>query len=204
MSKLKPVVTQNQNSKIKTFKIKIKKGEKEIVVIDQSGEYIVELAGEGAEALIVGAFVGRNENVFDVRTIQYHKAKNTKSDLLLKSVLFNKSKFFYRGLIKIEKGADGADAYQKNENLLFGNSVSVDSEPNLEIKANSVRCTHGVTTGQVDDDSLFYLRSRGFTEREANTLLISAFFESLFLKVKESKLKEKILRRINFGKLNSL
>jgi len=189
MSKLKPAVTQNQNSKIKTFKIKIKKGEKEIVVIDQSGEYIVELAGEGAEALIVGAFVGRNENVFDVRTIQYHKAKNTKSDLLLKSVLFNKSKFFYRGLIKIEKGADGADAYQKNENLLFGNSVS---------------CTHGVTTGQVDDDSLFYLRSRGFTEREANTLLISAFFESLFLKVKESKLKEKILKRINFGKLNSL
>lgn len=196
MSNLKD---QNQNFKLRTYRIE--KGEKRIITINQSGEYVIELLGEGAEAQILGAFIGNEKDSFDVRTIQFHKAKNTKSDLLIKTALFQNSKFKYRGLIKIEKGADGVDAYQKNENLILGSYASVDSEPSLEIKANSVRCTHGVTTGQIDEEVLYYLRARGLSEKKAKNLLLIAFFEDLFSKSKDKELIIKIKKLLKDEKL---
>lgn len=164
-------------------KIIVKKGEKKTVVIDQSGEWVIELAGENASVDMVGAVVGRGNDSFVIKTLQHHKAPNTTSNLLIKSVLFDKSTLTFDGLIKIDKQAQQSNAYQRNENLLLSNDAQVDTKPELEILADDVRCTHGVTIGRLNSEQLFYLMSRGLTKQQATNLLIEGFFEPVLTKM---------------------
>lgn len=174
----------------------IGKNQKKVIVVTTSGEYNVVLSGEGAHALILGLFVGNKNDTFTIHTIQHHKAKNTTSDLLIKSVLFDKSSLSYDGLIKIEKEGQGSNAYQRNENLLMNEGVRVDTKPELEILANSVRCTHGATVGKIDKDQLFYLKSRGLTTKYAQKLIIEGFFEGVIQKISDDKLQKKMRDKI--------
>lgn len=170
---------------------------KKTIIIDKPGNYAVELAKEGEDVQILGLFIGRNNDQFIVRTTQRHRAPNTKSDLLIKSVLFDNSRLDYDGLIKIEKEAQGSDAYQRNENLVMNENVRVDTKPELEILANSVRCTHGATVGKIDKDQLFYLKSRGLSKKEAEKLIIEGFFEGVLQKIEDRRLQKKIRDKIN-------
>ena len=177
-------------------KIVVKKGEKKTVVIDQSGEWVIELVGRGAEVDIIGAFVGLRADSFTVKTLQHHKAPHTTSNLLIKSVLLGKSTFSYDGLIKIDQQAQQSNAYQRNENLLLSSNAHVDTKPELEILANDVRCTHGVTIGCVSDEQLFYLMSRGLTRKEATNLLIEGFFAPVLTKITDKNRKRRLLSRL--------
>lgn len=162
---------------------RINKGEKKTVVVNSSGTYVVELRGKGAEALIVGAMkITGNENV-TIHTVQHHMAPDTKSDLLIKAVLYDKARLMYDGLIKIDKTAQHANAYQRQENLLMSDSVHVESKPELEIKANEVRCTHGATMGMIDEEQVFYLMSRGLFRSIAEDLIVEGFLESALEKI---------------------
>lgn len=176
--------------------IKVNKNEKKTVVIDKSGEYVIELVGEGAQVQILGIFIGKNNDEFIIRTTQRHLAPNTKSDLLIKSVLFNKSRLDYDGLIKIEKDAQRSDAYQRNENLVMNNGVKVDTKPELEILANDVRCTHGATIGKIDQEQMFYLRNRGLSKKQGEQLIIQGFFEGVIQRITDQKLQNKIRNKI--------
>jgi Fe-S cluster assembly protein SufD len=158
----------------------IKQNEKRTIVITESGEYIIELIGEHAEAVILGAFVGKTDEVFRIHTIQHHKAPNTTSDLLIKSVLGGNSKLNYNGLIKIDKNAQKSNAYQRNENLLLSDQVHVESKPELEILANDVRCTHGATMGMVDEEEIFYLMSRGISRNVSEGLIVEGFLQNVY------------------------
>lgn len=186
---------------MKIKKIKIQKEQKEIIIIKESGEYIIELVGEGAQAQILGLFIGKNNDEFIIKTTQSHLAPNTKSDLLIKSVLYDSSKLNFDGLIKIEKAAQRSDAYQRNESLVMNTGARVDTKPTLEILANDVRCTHGATIGKIDEEQLFYLNSRGINKKEAERLIIEGFFEGVLSRIKDKNLqgalREKIAKRIN-------
>lgn len=163
----------NQN----TITITVKKNEKKTIVIKTGGMYVVKLAGKGAEAIIVGALKIQGSEVVNIHTVQHHMAPDTKSDLLIKVVLYDKARLTYDGLIQIDKKAMHANAYQRQENLLMSDTAHVESKPELEIKANEVRCTHGATMGMIDEEQVFYLMSRGLSRSVTEDLIVEGFLQ---------------------------
>ena len=107
---------------------------------------------------------------------------------MIKGVFDGSSRFIYQGLIKIEKSGQKSHAYQKNKNLILSSGVYVDSRPFLEILANDVFCTHGSTTGKINEESLFYLKSRGIDQKNAEQLYVSGFIQEVIDKIKPYKL----------------
>lgn len=141
------------------------------------------LDGEGAHSEMLGAYFGDHDQHIDHRSLQQHIAPNTTSDLYYKGALKGHSRAVYSGLVRIEKDARGADAQQTNRNLLLSEGAAADPKPFLEIETNDVRCTHGVSVGRPDPDVLFYLRSRGLDEAEAERLFVTGFFQEVLDRV---------------------
>jgi Fe-S cluster assembly protein SufD len=113
-------------------------------------------------------------------TLQHHRAAHCRSDFLYKAALQDRSRTVWRGMIKVDEGAQKTDGYQRNDNLLLSHNARADAIPGLEIEADDVRCTHGATTGQVDEELIFYAQSRGYTRREAIRLVVTGFFQQVF------------------------
>ncbi|HYK53263.1 MAG TPA: Fe-S cluster assembly protein SufD [Candidatus Eremiobacteraceae bacterium] len=148
----------------------------------------VELIGQGAESDMLGLVFGENDQQFDFHTLQGHRAPDTRSDLLFKSALDDRSHSTYTGVISIGKDAPRSQAYQANRNLLLSEGARADTEPKLEILIDDVaRCTHGATVGPVDDEQLFYLRSRGMDPDTATRLIVEGFFQEVFEKVGDAR-----------------
>lgn len=185
-----------KTAKFATTVIDIDDNEKNVILIEKSGDYRINLKKSGANVQIIGMFIGKNNNRYKVNTTQHHKAPDTKSDLLIKSVLFDQSSLDFSGLIKIDKIAQNADAYQRNETLVMGNNVKINTKPTLEILANNVRCTHGATIGKIDKSQLFYLRSRGLSQLSSEKIIIRGFLEGVLSKIDDSNLKTKIHDKI--------
>lgn len=152
-----------------------------------SGRFSFELNSQGVDLDIFGLFTGKNSDEFKIETVQHHNGPNSTSNLLIKGVFDDQSKFIYQGLIRIEKKAQKSHAYQKNQNIILSEKCFVDSRPFLEILANDVFCTHGSTTGKLDKDQLYYLKTRGIEENHAKDLLIDGFINDLIDKVKYFK-----------------
>lgn len=142
----------------------------------------IHLTKEGAEADILGILIGR-EGECSISTLQHHQAPNTKSDLLVKTVLSGDAHFSYDGLIKIDRDAQKSNAYQRNENILLSSRARVETKPELEILANDVRCTHGATIGRLNEEELFYLQSRGIEEKNAATMILRGFIEHVIARI---------------------
>src|SRR5882724_6668009 len=124
-------------------------------------ESLSRLIGEGARSDLLAVAVAKDQQEFDARTLQDHVSPHTASDLLYKNALDDRARTIFGGLIRVEPHAHFTDAYQKVRNLLLSDDAEANSMPGLEILADNVRCTHGATSGQVDEDELFYLRTRG-------------------------------------------
>ena len=150
-----------------------------------SGKYSFELETTGIELFILGLFTGTDKNEYKIETIQHHKAPGSYSDLFIKGVFDDASKFYYQGLIRIEKTGQQSHAYQKNQNLILSKDVFVESNPFLEILANDVFCTHGSTTGKLNKEDVFYVKSRGLAEKDARALLVSGFSNEVIDRLKE-------------------
>ncbi|MEO6509265.1 MAG: SufD family Fe-S cluster assembly protein [Patescibacteria group bacterium] len=161
------------------------KGKYVVFMHNLSGKFVFEITSEGVELDIFGLFTGTNEDNFSVETIQHHKAPGSTSNLLIKGVFNDKSKFHYQGLIRIEKNGQKSHAYQKNQNLILSPDTFVESKPFLEILTNDVFCTHGSTTGKLNKDQLFYAKSRGLDSKTAESLLVEGFVNEVYDKVKE-------------------
>lgn len=148
----------------------------------------VELRGQGAESDMLGLIFGEDEQQFDFHTLQGHRAPDTRSDLLFKTALDDRSHATYTGVISIGTGAPRSEAYQANRNLLLSPGARADTEPKLEILIDDVaRCTHGATIGPVDDEQLFYLRSRGIDPDTAARMIVDGFFQEVFQKVGDER-----------------
>jgi Fe-S cluster assembly protein SufD len=149
-----------------------------------------DLAGQGATSRVTGAYFADGAQHLDYDTFQEHMAPSTTSDFAFKGALRDSARAVWRGMIRVEEGAQKTNAYQENRNLLLSKTAHADSIPGLEIMANDVRCTHGATLGQVDREQLFYLMTRGLTRAEAERLIVRGFFQDVLDRVELEPVRE--------------
>ena len=123
-------------------------------------------------------------------TLQHHEAPDCTSDLLYKTALQDQSRTVWRGMIKVDPIAQKTDGYQRNDNLILSPDARADSIPGLEIEADDVRCTHGATSGRVDEEQIFYARARGLTRREAVRMVVTGFFQHVFDRIAIESVRE--------------
>ncbi|MFC1660259.1 Fe-S cluster assembly protein SufD [Gemmatimonadota bacterium] len=150
------------------------------------------LLGPGANSDMLGLYFGDDSQHFDHNTSQDHVAPNTASDLLYKGALDSRSRSVFRGVIRVHRGAQKTDAYQTNRNLLLSDEARADSLPNLEIEADDVRCSHGATVGQLDEESRFYLMSRGLSREQAERLVVLGFLGEVLSRLPLGGVVEKV------------
>lgn len=166
---------------------------------NRDGEITFELKGTEAEAHIFAFFIGKEENQKVLTINQRHLASHTSSHVLVKSILDNRASFAYRGTIHIAKDAPLSDASQENRNLLLSEEARASSEPTLEILNNDVRCHHAATTSPLNQEQLFFARTRGLSDAQAEKLLIQGFLHSSIEKLGKlisSQDQEKVLALI--------
>jgi Fe-S cluster assembly protein SufD len=137
------------------------------------------LRGESGTSLLRAAFIGRDDQMLDFRTLQDHLAPRTTSDLLFMGAVADHAHSVYSGLIRVRRGAVRSDAMQTNHNLVLDEGAHADSVPNLDIEENDVKCSHGSTVGPVDEDQRYYLESRGVEPEVAERLIVAGFFEAI-------------------------
>jgi Fe-S cluster assembly protein SufD len=137
------------------------------------------LAGQGGESELLAAYFGMSDQMHDLRTVQHHAAQRTRSDLLFKGAVANRAHSVYSGLIRVDKGAKGTNAFQTNRNLVLSEGAHADSVPNLEIEDNDVRCSHASAVGPIDEAQRFYLESRGVPTGVADRLISLGFVDDV-------------------------
>ncbi|HEU4452989.1 MAG TPA: Fe-S cluster assembly protein SufD [Longimicrobium sp.] len=133
----------------------------------------------GSHVDMLGIYIGQGAQHFDHETLQDHVAPHASSNLLFKGALDDESRSVFRGLIRVHPKAQRTDAYQTNRNLVLSAQARADSLPNLEIQADDVRCSHAATVGQLDQEEVFYLLSRGIPKGEAVRLVVFGFFSEV-------------------------
>jgi Fe-S cluster assembly protein SufD len=151
-----------------------------------------KLAGPGSEARVTGGYAGGPGQHLDYDTTQEHAAPNTNSDLAFRGVLAAGATAVWRGMIKVDPGAQQTDAFQESRNLLLSTEAHADAIPGLEILADDVRCTHAAAIAQIDRDQLFYLTSRGLDPAAAKSLIIEGFLESLVERLAVGPVRDEI------------
>ncbi|MFN2541909.1 MAG: Fe-S cluster assembly protein SufD [Chthoniobacterales bacterium] len=159
-------------------------------------ESLSRLIGEGARSDLLAVAVATNEQEFDARTLQDHISPHTASDLLYKNALDDKARCTFGGLIRVEPHAHFTDAYQKVRNLLLSDDSEANSMPGLEILADNVRCTHGATSGQINEDEMFYLRSRGIPVPVAQRLIVTGFLNEVIQRLDNGPIGDSLTRQI--------
>jgi Fe-S cluster assembly protein SufD len=156
----------------------------------------VALAGEGASIVLDGLFVGTGTQHLDNHTVIDHAEKHCDSHELYKGVLDQNSRGVFDGRIIVRPGASKTNSRQENRNLLLSETAIVDSKPTLEIHNDDVKCNHGSTIGQLNQEALFYLRSRGIDEEEARSLLVFAFAGEIVDRMKLEPVREQVRRAL--------
>ena len=164
---------------------------------------LINVGSIQARQEIHGRIFGSNSNVemyalnvpsgdqeIDQRTLQSHIAPNRRSDLLFKNALMGNARTIFSGLIIVEEDAQQTDAYQTNNNLMLSEEAEANSLPGLEIKANDVKCSHGATTGRIDESELFYFLARGIPRSKAQELMVYGYFEEIVAKLEKSALAD--------------
>ncbi len=159
-------------------------------------ESLSRLVGEGARSDLLAVSVATGEQEFDARTLQDHVTPHGASDLLYKNALDDRARCTFGGLIRVEPHAHFTDAYQKVRNLLLSDDSEANSMPGLEILADNVRCTHGATSGQIDEDELFYLRSRGIPVSAAQRLIVTGFLNEVIQRLDQPAIAAHLRRLI--------
>jgi Fe-S cluster assembly protein SufD len=152
------------------------------------------LNGEGGVATLNGLFLTHGTQHVDNHTWIEHRVPHSESHELFKGILDDRSSGVFSGYIHVFQDAQKTDAFQASANLLLSEEAKVDAQPQLEIYADDVKCSHGSTTGQISEDALFYLRTRGLREAEARSLLVRAFARDVTERLTERAVRERVDR----------
>jgi Fe-S cluster assembly protein SufD len=155
------------------------------------------LAGEGGECLINGLFLGSGHEHIDNYMLVEHASPHCGSRQFYNGILDGHAHGVFHGRIIVHKDAQKTDAKQTNRNLLLSDDAQIDTKPQLEIHADDVKCTHGATIGQIDEEALFYLRSRGIGEGLARNLLLRAFAGECVARMKEGPIRKHVETLVN-------
>jgi Fe-S cluster assembly protein SufD len=148
------------------------------------------LAEPGAFSEMLGIFFADGSQHFDHRTEQDHEAANCTSDLLYKGALRDESRAVYSGWVHVRPGAQKTDAMQTSRNIVLSDRAKADAIPNLEIEANDVRCGHAASVGPVEEETLFYLQSRGIPRMEAERLIVFGFFQEVLDRIPVEEVRD--------------
>ena len=151
-----------------------------------------KLAGEGLECILNGLYLTRGEQLADHHMIVEHAQPHCASHEYFNGILDDKSKGVFHGRIYVHPEAQKTDAKQTNKNLLLSDDATADTKPQLEIYADDVKCTHGATIGQLNDEAIFYLRSRGLSVNTARRMLVHAFAGEIIARVKHDAVREEL------------
>ena len=151
------------------------------------------IAAEFAETHLFGLFVTKGNQLVDNHTLVDHLKPNCQSNELYKGIVGGKSTAVFNGQIFVEKDAQKTNAYQSSKNILLSDDATVNAKPELEIYANDVKCSHGTSTGKVDENALFYLKARGIGDETARKLLLQAFAHEVIDQLKNEVIKEKVV-----------
>jgi Fe-S cluster assembly protein SufD len=156
----------------------------------------VDLDGQGSWARMSGLFFGSRRQHFDLDTQQNHNAPDSVSDLLYKGALKDRARSVWQGMIKALPHSQRIDGFQANRNLLLAKTARADSIPGLEIEADDVRCTHASTIGQIDQEEVFYLMSRGIPRPEAVQMVVEGFFAPVMERIPFDGVRQRIASQI--------
>jgi len=159
----------------------------------------VDMNGASSEATITGLYQPGSTQKFIFDTHQNHNASRTKSDLMFKGVLDKNAYSLWQGNIFVAKGTTGADGYQMNNNLLLDRKAHAESIPGLEIIADDVRCSHGVTLSNIDQEQLFYLKSRGIDETNGKKLIVEGYIRDALQRIHSPKIVEFATKSLGFS-----
>ena len=155
-----------------------------------------QLNGENTQLHMNSLALPINNEVCDTRTWLEHNKGYCNSRQLHKTIVRDKGRAVFNGMIKVAQHAIKTDGQMTNNNLLLGRLAEVDTKPQLEIYADDVKCSHGATIGRIDDEQMFYLRSRGIKEQAALQMIIFAFAAQLTESISDGALKQQVLERI--------
>ena len=180
------VATQERNSTFSAFNYTLK------------GDWIrnntnVFVKGEHCESNLYGAYQPTEKQHIDNHTIMDHMMPNCESNEHYKGTVADKATGVFNGKVFVRKDAQKINAFQSNNNILLSDDATMNSKPELEIYADDVKCSHGSTSGQLDEEAVFYLQSRGLSKESATALLIGAFLGEVVEKIKITELKDKVL-----------
>ncbi len=193
---------ENQNIKYSFNNIEQEKNSISETFILSSGssffknEINCNLKGEYSSAFVNGIFSLNKDKHHEIRTIINHLTENTKSYQLIKSVLEESSKAVYQGKIFVNSEAQKTDGYQLSKAILLNKESEFNAKPELEIYADDVKCSHGSASGSLNDNSIFYLMSRGLSHQQSRELLINGFLLDVVEKITDSEIKNLIKNMI--------
>jgi len=162
--------------------------------VRNNSSFLIE--GENCETNLNGAYLLKDLQHLDNHTIVDHIAPHCNSNELYKGILSGKATGVFNGKVFVRPNAQKISAFQSNANVLLSDDASVNSKPELEIYANDVKCSHGSTTGQLDDDAVFYLRARGLSEKSARSLITQAFIAEVVDKVEQKEARDFIKNKL--------
>ncbi len=157
----------------------IKKNEQREIILTQPGEYLVELAGAGAEAKIKGAFRTDVQEQLAVSVLVKHTAPHTRAETMLRGVAAGKSKITFRGKIVIEPDCGDTTSFLTERVLLLSESATAECIPDLEIETDDVRCSHAASVSRIPEEHIFYLMSRGIPQQKAEEIIIDGFLAEI-------------------------
>jgi Fe-S cluster assembly protein SufD len=153
----------------------------------------IQLKATGAECRTAGFYQANQSNQYiDYHLDVHHAAPRTTSEMLYKGIVAQQARAVFNGKLLVDKGSQKIVAYQANHNLLLSPRAEVYSKPELEIYADDVKCKHGATTGQLNQDALFYLRARGIPQEEATAILLEGFREEILARIQSSVVRTRI------------
>ncbi len=152
----------------------------------------VSLVGDGSSLEILGLILGRERAEYRLEIVTEHHGLNTSAYTNVRGVLFDDSRLSFSGLIRIAKGANRTVALLENRVLIVGHHAQAESVPSLEIEADEVKASHAATIGQADEQSIFYLQSRGIRREKAIEMLAEGFMEPVLLRLKDPEMIKEV------------
>ncbi|PBQ32598.1 Fe-S cluster assembly protein SufD [Sphingobacteriaceae bacterium] len=200
-AKLNCALFQNegpQGFSVNTNQVKVaRSGYYDNTTITLSGQVVrnnhnVILAGENSEAHLNGLFSSKGNQLIDNHTLMDHQVPHCESNELYKGVINDKSTGVFNGKIFVRKDAQKTNAYQSSKNILLSDDATINTKPQLEIYADDVKCSHGTSTGKIDESAMFYLNARGIGKDSARKLLLSSFALEVINKIEVDSLREKV------------
>jgi Fe-S cluster assembly protein SufD len=153
--------------------------------------------GENCESILNGIYLTEENQHVDNHTLVDHRKPHCYSNEKYKGIMNGNSTGVFNGKVFVRQDAQKINAYQSNQNILLSDDATINTKPELEIYADDVKCSHGSTTGQLDEEAMFYLQARGIGKESARKLLVQAFLDEAVNEIESEIFKEKVLQIIN-------